>query len=181
MSRGPLSNGGLSQTEERRELQGTAALIMLLPALPFSDAGGDERDVPLLSALLQLKQLQQASAWHCPPPLVVLVPGPDRGSRNTQKLEEGTTESHLLSNGVCGGNFFFFKKSHLFVFLGGLAELMLPLLVKDGLIAEYTLLFIPETTNDMQGTKQVKLESTLKTWPKRSLARLFLNSCSLSL
>ncbi|XP_019744468.1 germinal-center associated nuclear protein [Hippocampus comes] len=122
VSRGPLTNDALSQMEERRELQGTAALIMLLPALPFSEASGDERDVPLLSALLQLKQLQQASAWHCPPPLVVLVPGPDRDSRNTQKLEE---------------------------------ELMLPLLVKDGLIAEYTLLFIPETTNDMQGSKQL--------------------------
>ncbi|XP_051925938.1 germinal-center associated nuclear protein [Hippocampus zosterae] len=122
VSRGPLSAAALSQTEERRELQGTSALIMLLPALAFLEARGDERDVPLLSALLQLKQLQQASAWHRPPPLVVLVPGSDRGGRDIQNLEE---------------------------------ELMLPLLVKDGLIAEYTLMFIPETTDDMQGTKQL--------------------------
>ncbi|KAM9776294.1 germinal-center associated nuclear protein [Syngnathus typhle] len=122
VSRGQLSEDGLSQMEECCELQGTGALIMLLPALTFSEDDGNEQDVPLLSALLQLKQLQQASSGHCPLPLVILVPGPDRITCNTGKLEE---------------------------------ELMLPMLVKDGLISEYILLFIPESTNDMQGTKEL--------------------------
>ncbi|XP_037120761.1 germinal-center associated nuclear protein isoform X2 [Syngnathus acus] len=122
VSRGPLSEDGLSQMEECCELQGTGALIMLLPALTFSEDDRNEQDVPLLSALLQLKQLQQASSWHCPLPLVVLVPGPDRITCNTGKLEE---------------------------------ELMLPMLVKDGLISEYMLSFIPESTNDMQGSKEL--------------------------
>lgn len=60
---------------------------MLLPAMPITEPENGEQDVPLLSALLQLKQLQQASNWHCPLPLVILVPGPDGGG--TQKLKEG--------------------------------------------------------------------------------------------
>ncbi|XP_068505056.1 alpha-tubulin N-acetyltransferase 1 isoform X2 [Syngnathus scovelli] len=122
VSRGPLSEDGLSKMEERCELQGTGALIMLLPALSFSEDDRNEQDVALLSALLQLKQLQRASTWHCPLPLVILVPGPDGITCNTGKLEE---------------------------------ELMLPMLVKDGLISEYMLLFIPESTNDMQGSKSL--------------------------
>ncbi|XP_049606912.1 germinal-center associated nuclear protein [Syngnathus scovelli] len=122
VSRGPLSEDGLSKMEECCELQGTGALIMLLPALSFSEDDGNEQDVALLSALLQLKQLQRASTWHCPLPLVILVPGPDGITCNTGKLEE---------------------------------ELMLPMLVKDGLISEYMLLFIPESTNDMQGSKEL--------------------------
>ena len=59
---------------------------MLLPALRTVEPGHEEQDVPLLSALLQLKQLQQANTWHSPLPLVILVPGPDG---DTQKLEEG--------------------------------------------------------------------------------------------
>ncbi|CAI5656694.1 unnamed protein product [Oreochromis niloticus] len=122
VSRGPLNEDGLSKMEESCELQGTSALIMLLPALPSVEPGQDEQDVPLLSALLQLKQLQQASAWHCPLPLVILVPGPDGGAADTQKLVEA---------------------------------LKLHTLVKDGLISEYTFFFIPETTNDLQGSKQI--------------------------
>lgn len=63
--------------------------MVLLPAIPIVEPGQDEQDVPLLSALLQLKQLQQASTWHCPLPLVILVPGPNGGTDHTQKLEEG--------------------------------------------------------------------------------------------
>lgn len=88
-SRGPLTEDGLSKMEECCELQGTGALILLLPSLPFAEVGQDEQDVPLLSALLQLKQLQQANTWHCPLPLVILVPGPDGGAAHTEKLEEG--------------------------------------------------------------------------------------------
>lgn len=118
-SRGPLTEDGLSKMEERCELHGTGALITLLPALPVVELGQEEQDVPLLSALLQLKQLQQASAWHCPLPLVILVPGPDG---DTQKLEQA---------------------------------LMLHTLVKEGLISDYTFFFIPETTSDLQGSKQL--------------------------
>ncbi|XP_070770765.1 germinal-center associated nuclear protein [Enoplosus armatus] len=118
-SRGPLTEDSLSKMEECCELHGTGALITLLPAMPLVESGGEEQDVPLLSALLQLKQLQQASAWHCPLPLVILVPGPDR---DTQKLEEA---------------------------------LMLHTLVEEGLISEYTFFFIPETTSDLQGSKQL--------------------------
>ncbi|XP_024661247.2 germinal-center associated nuclear protein [Maylandia zebra] len=122
VSRGPLNEDGLSKMEESCELQGTSALIMLLPALPTVEPDQDEQDVPLLSALLQLKQLQQASAWHCPLPLVILVPGLDGGAADTQKLVEA---------------------------------LKLHTLVTDGLISEYTFFFIPETTNDLQGSKQI--------------------------
>lgn len=85
-SRGPLTSDGLAKMEECCELHGTEALVTLLPALGGLEP--DEQDVHLLSALLQLKQLQQASSWHCPLPLVVLVPGPEDG--DTCKLEEGS-------------------------------------------------------------------------------------------
>ncbi|XP_019955220.2 germinal-center associated nuclear protein [Paralichthys olivaceus] len=121
-SRGPLTEDSLSKMEESCELCGTGALIMLLPAMPAVELGQDEQDVPLLSALLQLKQLQQASTWHCPLPLVILVPGPDGGAGDTQKLVEA---------------------------------LMLHTMVMEGLISEYTFFFIPETTSDVQGSKQL--------------------------
>ncbi|CAJ1078722.1 germinal-center associated nuclear protein isoform X1 [Xyrichtys novacula] len=121
-SRGPLSEDCLSKVEECCELHGAGALITLLPAIPVMDPGQDEQDVPLLSALLQLKQLQQVSTWHCPLPLVILVPGPDRGDGHTQKLEEA---------------------------------LMLHTLVEEGVISEYTFIFIPETTSDLQGSRQL--------------------------
>lgn len=38
-----------------------------------------------------------------------------------------------------------------------LLALKLHTLVKDGLISEYTFFFIPETTNDLQGSKQVRI------------------------
>lgn len=74
--------------EEFSELQGTGALILLLPTLPVFGSGQEDQDVPLLSALLQLKQLQQVNSWHCPLPLVVLVLG-HWDAADTQKLEEG--------------------------------------------------------------------------------------------
>ncbi|XP_076016638.1 germinal-center associated nuclear protein [Genypterus blacodes] len=119
-SRGPLTDDSLSKVEECCELQGARALILLLPALFTMDAGQDKQDVPLLSALVQLKQLQQVSTWDCQLPLVILVPGSDDG--DTRKLEEA---------------------------------LMLPTLVKEGLISEYIFLFIPETISDLQGCKQL--------------------------
>lgn len=107
-SRGPLTEDGLSKTEECCELQGTGALIMLLPAIPITKPGHDEQDVPLLSALLQLKQLQQASTWHCPLPLVILVPGPEGGTDDTQKLEEALMLHTLVQEGLISEYTFFF-------------------------------------------------------------------------
>uniref|UniRef100_UPI003AAB6F8D germinal-center associated nuclear protein n=1 Tax=Centroberyx gerrardi TaxID=166262 RepID=UPI003AAB6F8D len=107
-SRGPLTEDGLSKMEERCELQGTGALIMLLPALPAPEPGQEEQDVPLLSALLQLKQLQQASAWHCPLPLVILVPGPDGGPSDTQRLQEALMLQTLVKEGLISEYMFFY-------------------------------------------------------------------------
>ncbi|XP_034042737.1 germinal-center associated nuclear protein isoform X2 [Thalassophryne amazonica] len=121
-SRGPLSGDDLSRMEDFCEIQGTGALIMLLPALPNGELMQDEQDVPLLSALLQLKQLQQASTSYCPLPVVFLVPGPNCMAGDTQRLEEA---------------------------------LMLHTLVSDGLISEYKFFFIPESTSDLQSSKQL--------------------------
>ncbi|XP_056145681.1 germinal-center associated nuclear protein [Lampris incognitus] len=125
VAHGPLTEEGLSKLEECCELQGTGALLMLLPAMPAlaPEVRHEDKDVPLLSALLQLKQLQQASPWHCPLPLVILMPGPaNTDPNNIQKLEEA---------------------------------LMLQELVGDSLISEYIFFHIPETTSDLQGSQQL--------------------------
>uniref|UniRef100_A0A673YSM1 Germinal-center associated nuclear protein n=1 Tax=Salmo trutta TaxID=8032 RepID=A0A673YSM1_SALTR len=98
-SRGPLSEEGLSNLEEAQELQGTGALLMLLPA---PSPGSEDQDVPMLSALLQLKQLQQANIWDCPLPLAILVPGP----HNTQKLEEDLMLQTLVEDGLISEHVF---------------------------------------------------------------------------
>lgn len=64
---------------------------MFLPSTSIEETEENEPDVPLLSALLQLKQFQQASTCHGPLPLVILIPGSDTGI--TQKLEEGDNYS----------------------------------------------------------------------------------------
>lgn len=120
-SRGPLSEAGLSRAEERCELRGARAVILLLPALSVTETGRDEQDVPLLSALLQLKQLQQVSSWNCPLPLVVLVPW-QHGAADAQRLEEA---------------------------------LMLHPLMEEELVSEFMLVFIPGSTSDLQGSKQL--------------------------
>ncbi|KAF1382270.1 hypothetical protein PFLUV_G00141980 [Perca fluviatilis] len=108
-SRGPLTEDGLSKTEGSGELQGTGALIMLLPAMPvIIEPGHDEQDVQLLSALLQLKQLQQASTWHRPLPLAILVPGPKCGTGDTQKLQEALMLHTLVQEGLISEFTFFF-------------------------------------------------------------------------
>lgn len=87
MSHGPLSEDGQNQLEEQNELLGTSSLLMLLP--PLLCTGLDDEDIPLLSALLQLKQVQQASGWHTALPLALLIPDQLEGAVNDQKLEEG--------------------------------------------------------------------------------------------
>lgn len=119
--------------------------MMLLPVMSIVDR---EDDVFLLSALLQLRQLQQASTWHCPLPLVILVPGSVDGAEDQRKLEEGiqtyTQFTVILDAGFCS-----------FFSLSGSSALMLQALVQEDLILEYKFFFIPETTGDMQGSKQV--------------------------
>ncbi|KAK5921323.1 hypothetical protein CgunFtcFv8_025038 [Champsocephalus gunnari] len=106
-SRGPLSEDGLSKAEGLSELQGTAALMMLLPAMPLTEQ--EEQDIPLLSALLQLKQLQQAKgSWHCPLPLAVLVPEPAGGPGDTQEIEEALMLHTLVQEGLISEFAFFF-------------------------------------------------------------------------
>ncbi|XP_032423660.1 germinal-center associated nuclear protein isoform X2 [Xiphophorus hellerii] len=117
-SRGPLTDAGLSGAEERCELRGAAAIMMLLPLLQAEQA---EQDVPLLSALLQLKQLQQISSWNCPLPLVVLVPW-QRGAADAERLEEA---------------------------------LQLQALMEEELISDFLLVFIPDSTSDLQGSQQL--------------------------
>ncbi|CAL8240621.1 unnamed protein product [Merluccius merluccius] len=107
VSRGPLSDEGFSKMEDSCELQGTGALLLLLPALPSPVAGQDDQDVPLLSALLQLKQLQQASAWHNPLPLVILVPGAHRHSTSdVHKLEEALMLDTLADENLISEHMF---------------------------------------------------------------------------
>ncbi|KAI9535071.1 hypothetical protein NQZ68_007159 [Dissostichus eleginoides] len=106
-SRGPLSEDGLSKAEGLSELQGTAALMVLLPAMPLTEQ--EEQDISLLSALLQLKQLQQAKgSWHCPLPLAVLVPGPAGGPGDTQEIEEALMLHTLVQEGLISEFTFFF-------------------------------------------------------------------------
>ncbi|XP_041925259.1 germinal-center associated nuclear protein [Alosa sapidissima] len=104
VSRGPLGEEAQSQLEEGKELLGTNALLMLLP--PTLGAGHhgqqeqDEEDVSMLSALLQLKQVQQASSWHAPMPLAVVVPGHLDEAVNDQKLEEDLMLKALVDDGL---------------------------------------------------------------------------------
>lgn len=86
---GPLSADDQCLLEEQKELHGTNALLMLLPPLNSSGQGEEDEDVTLLSALLQLRQVQQASCWHSPLPLVVVVTGNQESGTSDQGLEEG--------------------------------------------------------------------------------------------
>ncbi|KAK5861477.1 hypothetical protein PBY51_022871 [Eleginops maclovinus] len=107
-SRGPLSEDGLSKAEGCSELQGTAALMVLLPAMPLTEQGQEEQEIPLLSALLQLKQLQQAKGnWHCPLPLAILVPGPSGGPGDTQDIEKALMLHTLVQEGLISEFTFF--------------------------------------------------------------------------
>lgn len=98
VSHGPLSEDGQNQLEEQNELLGTSSLLMLLP--PLLCTGLDDEDVPLLSALLQLKQVQQASGWHTALPLALLIPDQLEGAVNDQKLEEVLKLKALVQDGL---------------------------------------------------------------------------------
>uniref|UniRef100_A0A8C1G108 Germinal-center associated nuclear protein n=1 Tax=Cyprinus carpio TaxID=7962 RepID=A0A8C1G108_CYPCA len=95
---GPLSAEDQCLLEEQKELHGTNALLMLLP--PLNSAGQGDEDVSLLSALLQLRQVQQASCWHSPVPLVVVVIGNQEGGTNDHSLEEALMLNTLVKDGL---------------------------------------------------------------------------------
>ncbi|KAM4560771.1 germinal-center associated nuclear protein-like [Fundulus diaphanus] len=76
----------------------------------------EEQDVPLLSALLQLKQLQQINSWN----------------------------SRCLWSSWCLCTTVLLEEA-----------LMLLTLMEEELISEYMLVFIPDSTSDLQGSKQL--------------------------
>ncbi|XP_036400726.1 germinal-center associated nuclear protein [Megalops cyprinoides] len=102
VTRGPLSEEGQCLLEKQKEVLGTGGLLLLLPSAPGS---GDDRDaeaeeVLLLSALLQLRQLQQASAGMPALPLVVVVPEPSERPISDEKLEGDLRLQTLVEDGV---------------------------------------------------------------------------------
>ncbi|XP_048050228.1 germinal-center associated nuclear protein isoform X2 [Megalobrama amblycephala] len=97
---GPLSADDQCLLEEQKDLHGTNALLMLLPPLNISGQGEEDEDVTLLSALLQLRQVQQASCWHAPLPLVVVVTGNQDSGTSDQGLEEALMLNMLVKDGL---------------------------------------------------------------------------------
>lgn len=96
-SHGPLSEEDQCLLEKQKDLHGTNALLMLLPP-PLRS--GQEEDVTLLSALLQLRQVQQASCWHSPLPLAVVVTDNEDGGTSDQGLEEALMLNALVKDGI---------------------------------------------------------------------------------
>ncbi|XP_048863819.1 germinal-center associated nuclear protein-like [Brienomyrus brachyistius] len=123
VARGPLSEEGQLALEKRKGLMGMGALLMLLPSAVSPGADEEDGDIFLLSALLQLRQIQQANAWPQALPLVVVVPGQAGHRASDERLEE---------------------------------DLMLQTLIEEGLISEYMFVHIPETTNEPQGSEQIR-------------------------
>ncbi|KAG1937671.1 SAC3/GANP/Nin1/mts3/eIF-3 p25 family [Pimephales promelas] len=97
---GPLSAEDQCLLEEQKELHGTNALLMLLPPLNSAGQGEEDEDVTLLSALLQLRQVQQASCWHSPLPLAVVVTGNQDSVVSDQGLEEALMLNMLVKDGL---------------------------------------------------------------------------------
>ncbi|XP_067300375.1 germinal-center associated nuclear protein [Pseudorasbora parva] len=97
---GPLSAEDQCLLEEQKDLHGTNALLMLLPPLNSAGQGEEDEDVILLSALLQLRQVQQASCWHSPLPLVVVVTGNQDSGTSDQGLEEALMLNMLVKDGL---------------------------------------------------------------------------------
>ncbi|XP_072902486.1 germinal-center associated nuclear protein isoform X2 [Hemitrygon akajei] len=100
MTRGPLSDTDIDAVEQRKELLGTRALILLLPAR-VEGSDQDEEEVHWLSAMLQIKQLLQAKPLNPAIPLVILVPGEGRPLNEREVIDglnlEKLVASHLVS------------------------------------------------------------------------------------
>ncbi|XP_059823380.1 germinal-center associated nuclear protein isoform X2 [Hypanus sabinus] len=100
VARGPLSDTDIDAVEQRKELLGTRALILLLPARA-EGSDQDEEEVHWLSAMLQIKQLLQAKPLNPAIPLVVLVPGEGRPLNEEEVIDglnlEKLVATHLVS------------------------------------------------------------------------------------
>ncbi|XP_078085002.1 germinal-center associated nuclear protein [Mustelus asterias] len=100
VTKGPLSDTDVDAMEQRKELLGTSALILLLPARE-EGTDQDEEEVYWLSAMLQVRQLLQAKPLNPPVPLVVLVPREERSLNEEEVMEglklEALVATHLVS------------------------------------------------------------------------------------
>lgn len=94
MTKGPLSDTDVDAVEQRKELLGTTALILLLPAcVECSDQ--EEEEVYWLSATLQVTQLLQAKPLNPAVPLVILVPREGK-SLNEEEVINGKVQNQYL-------------------------------------------------------------------------------------
>ncbi|XP_072117275.1 germinal-center associated nuclear protein isoform X1 [Mobula birostris] len=95
VTRGPLSETNIDAMEQRKELLGTTALILLLPAR-VEGSDQDEEEVYWLSAMLQIKQLLQAKPLNPAIPLVILVPGEGK-PLNEEEVIDGLNLDNLVA------------------------------------------------------------------------------------
>ncbi|XP_067892299.1 germinal-center associated nuclear protein [Heterodontus francisci] len=100
VTKGPLSDTDVDAMEQRKELLGTTALILLLPARE-EGTDQDEEEVYWLSAMLQVRQLLQAKPLNPAVPLVILVPGEEMSLNEEEVIEglklEALVATHLVS------------------------------------------------------------------------------------
>lgn len=100
VTKGPLSDTDVDAVEQRKELLGTTALILLLPAcVECSDQ--EEEEVYWLSATLQVTQLLQAKPLNPAVPLVILVPREGKPLNEEEVINglklEALVANHLVS------------------------------------------------------------------------------------
>ncbi|XP_051874599.1 germinal-center associated nuclear protein isoform X3 [Pristis pectinata] len=100
VTKGPLSDTDVDEVEQRKELLGTTALILLLPAR-VEGSDQDEEEVYWLSAMLQVRQLLQAKPLNPAVPLVILVPREGKPLSEEEVIDglklEALVATHLVS------------------------------------------------------------------------------------
>uniref|UniRef100_UPI00398F1885 germinal-center associated nuclear protein n=1 Tax=Pristiophorus japonicus TaxID=55135 RepID=UPI00398F1885 len=100
VTKGPLSDTDVDTMEQRKELLGTTALILLLPSRK-EGTDQDEEEVYWLSAMLQVRQLLQAKPLNPAVPLVILVPREEKSLNEEEVIEglklEALVATHLVS------------------------------------------------------------------------------------
>uniref|UniRef100_A0A4W3JB48 Minichromosome maintenance complex component 3 associated protein n=1 Tax=Callorhinchus milii TaxID=7868 RepID=A0A4W3JB48_CALMI len=97
-TQGPLTEAGLEQAEQGKELLGTTGLLLLLRA---RTQPGDpaEEEVYWLSAMLQVRQVLQAKPLHPALPLVILVPKP-HSPLILEEVQQGLKLEELVTGGL---------------------------------------------------------------------------------
>ncbi|XP_038642534.1 germinal-center associated nuclear protein [Scyliorhinus canicula] len=95
VTKGPLSDTDVDAMEQRKELLGTTALILLLPTRE-EGTDQDEEEVYWLTAMLQVRQFLQAKPLNPAVPLVILVPR-DEKSMNEEEVIEGLKLEALVA------------------------------------------------------------------------------------